>query len=296
MKLGIIIPVYNRSRTILTTLESLKAQTVLPDLVVVVDDGSTDGTMESVSNWSQTSGVSLPLKILRVGHGGAGQARNAGWALLSDCDLVSFLDSDDCWPSDMVESAKRVLSAHTVGVADSVILQHRMKTQKRFGKSIAEDPFRMLTGGLQDPGILSSLVLGYDVADRCMPFRPDIPTGQDMPFLLSLTCHGEWKPLPAKTVQQRRDDFKPGEESNLSNKYFDREVLWARAFSLSWHITKAQLSNRDRKLLCACLKYRWARAAAFQRKNGQNLHAMISKIRSIIFGVRGHYHTLIHKV
>ncbi len=84
--LSVVIPAYNAERTVGTVLEALQAQEPHPDEVIVVDDGSADGT----------AGVAerLGAQVIRAEGGGyAGGARNRGWDVATG-DVVVFLDAD----------------------------------------------------------------------------------------------------------------------------------------------------------------------------------------------------------
>lgn len=92
---SVIVPVYNRRALIGATLRSVMAQTY-PDVeVLVVDDGSDDGTADEV-----TSSFGDAVRLIRLGaNQGRSAARNIGWAEARG-DLVAFLDSDDLWSAD----------------------------------------------------------------------------------------------------------------------------------------------------------------------------------------------------
>jgi glycosyltransferase involved in cell wall biosynthesis len=90
--ISIIIPAYNHAGLIGETLRSLLNQTVLAKEIIVVDDGSTDGTaektLEAFENWKPEkrwqgavfSKIQLPiLEILRQVNAGTGAAKNRDW-------------------------------------------------------------------------------------------------------------------------------------------------------------------------------------------------------------------------
>jgi len=88
---SVVIPARNAAATLPRTLEALAAQDPAPGEVVVVDDGSTDGTV------ALAEGHPIVTRLLRAGPGaGPGAARNAGTAATAG-DVVVFLDSD-CFP------------------------------------------------------------------------------------------------------------------------------------------------------------------------------------------------------
>ncbi|MBI4892557.1 MAG: glycosyltransferase family 2 protein [Acidobacteria bacterium] len=89
-KISVVIPAYNAEMTIRKALDSVLRQTIKPLEIVVVDDGSADGTVLAVQKYG--SGV----KLLRQANQGAGAARNHGVeAALGD--WIAFLDADDEW-------------------------------------------------------------------------------------------------------------------------------------------------------------------------------------------------------
>ncbi|MBZ9743058.1 MULTISPECIES: glycosyltransferase family 2 protein [unclassified Mesorhizobium] len=87
---GVVIPAFNASGTIAETLRSVAAQTVRPELVVIVDDGSTDDLAAAIG------GTDLPLRLLRQENAGPGSATTRGIAALST-PFIATLDADDLW-------------------------------------------------------------------------------------------------------------------------------------------------------------------------------------------------------
>lgn len=96
---AVIVPNYNKKKTIRACLDSVFAQTYRPAEVIVVDDASTDGSREMAEQYA--------CRILRLaGNTGAAGARNAGVAD-STAPLVFFLDSDTALAPDAIENAVR---------------------------------------------------------------------------------------------------------------------------------------------------------------------------------------------
>ncbi|TGQ01889.1 MULTISPECIES: glycosyltransferase family A protein [unclassified Mesorhizobium] len=93
---GVVIPAFNASGTIAETLRSVAAQTVRPDLVVIVDDGSTDDLAAAIG------GTDLPLQLLRQANAGPGSATTRGIAALST-PFIATLDADDLWLPTKIE-------------------------------------------------------------------------------------------------------------------------------------------------------------------------------------------------
>lgn len=102
--ISVIVPTYNRAALIHETLASIFEQTYADYEVLVVDDGSDDGTYETLASYGDR------IRYLRIQHAGASVARNAGMALARG-DTVAFLDSDDRWTPTFLEKMTAALTA-----------------------------------------------------------------------------------------------------------------------------------------------------------------------------------------
>jgi glycosyltransferase involved in cell wall biosynthesis len=99
---SVVIPTYNAAATVAETLLSVCAQTRMPREVIVVDDCSSDNTIEVVKSVAQNF-ESGQLKIVQNDKNqGAAETRNTGWSLASG-EYVAFLDADDTWHPRKIE-------------------------------------------------------------------------------------------------------------------------------------------------------------------------------------------------
>jgi glycosyltransferase involved in cell wall biosynthesis len=113
MIVSVIIPTYNGAHRIMNVLRSLEKQLYKPDEVIVVIDGSTDGTAELVGNSSfQLKG----LKIINQENRGRAQVRNRG-AREANGDLLLFVDDDMVAPETWVKEHL----AHHQSFPDSIV-------------------------------------------------------------------------------------------------------------------------------------------------------------------------------
>jgi glycosyltransferase involved in cell wall biosynthesis len=92
MSIDVIIPTYNRAHVLDRTVQSVLNQSYKDFRIILVDDGSTDGTNEKVHQYKNDS----RFKILTQENQGVSSARNLGIRHSSN-DWISFLDSDDEW-------------------------------------------------------------------------------------------------------------------------------------------------------------------------------------------------------
>lgn len=108
-RVSVVLPTYNRADVLKKSIDSVLAQTY-PELeLIVVDDGSTDGTEELVRGISDERIRYFSTKLNR----GAAAARNYGIAHASpETEFLAFEDSDDLWHRDKLEKQLRELEQH----------------------------------------------------------------------------------------------------------------------------------------------------------------------------------------
>jgi glycosyltransferase involved in cell wall biosynthesis len=95
-RVSVIIPAFNAARFLAETLDSVMAQTAAPFEIIVIDDGSHDGTDEIALQYGEA------VTLLRTNRKGVSGARNAGAAAASG-DWLGFLDADDLWLPNKLE-------------------------------------------------------------------------------------------------------------------------------------------------------------------------------------------------
>jgi glycosyltransferase involved in cell wall biosynthesis len=102
---SIIIPAYNASKFITDAINSIHHQTYTNYEIIIVDDGSADGTIKIVENFGDK------VQLVQQEHGGIGKARNAGIAKAHG-KLIAFLDADDVWLPTKLEEQIQYLEVH----------------------------------------------------------------------------------------------------------------------------------------------------------------------------------------
>ena len=105
MSISVVIPTYNGSRFIAETLESVFAQTLQPDEVLVIDDGSTDNTAAIVESFAPR------VRVFRSSNQRQAAARNFG-ARQATSEWIAFLDHDDLWMRNKLERQMEELARH----------------------------------------------------------------------------------------------------------------------------------------------------------------------------------------
>ena len=126
MKTSIVMATYNGSRFIQEQLESIINQTVLPDEIVISDDGSTDSTVELVrSFFEQHSNLPIQYQLIMNDPNNRGVRGNFQNAVNhSNGEYVFFCDQDDIWFPNKIECLVSVLDSHKekVVIHDAQIL------------------------------------------------------------------------------------------------------------------------------------------------------------------------------
>lgn len=115
-RVSVVIPTFNRWTILEETLAALIRQTHAAAEIVVVDDGSTDGTWERLQAWRNKHSSELPLTTLRQANAGPGRARNLGVKHISG-DLVVFIGDDTIPEPDFLAEHVRAQSRHSDPVA-----------------------------------------------------------------------------------------------------------------------------------------------------------------------------------
>ena len=151
MRVSVIIPAYNATRTIRTTLDSLAGQA---GEIIVVDDGSTDGTAELVA------GEYPEVVLLRQENRGVSAARNSGMAVATG-DYIAFVDSDDFVAPDMFEKmvGKMERTNAEVAISNPYLFDHNSGEIRPYRNMLSFYRFSLLGGfsPLEHPGVFTFL-------------------------------------------------------------------------------------------------------------------------------------------
>jgi glycosyltransferase involved in cell wall biosynthesis len=109
-KISIITPCYNSESFIGATIESVRNQTFADWECIVVNDGSTDSSEDTVGSYLK---LDQRLQLLNQPNGGVCKARNNGFKAASpDSEYLLFLDADDCLEAAMLETLSKYLDSH----------------------------------------------------------------------------------------------------------------------------------------------------------------------------------------
>ena len=128
---SVILPVHNRSASVARAIRSVLSQTYSPVELIVVDDGSSDGT------WDVLAEFAADATLLRQERSGPYAARNRA-IRAAHGDLIAFIDSDDAWLPDRLARQVPLFERREVGLVfgDARVVTPAGPTQRRlFGIS-----------------------------------------------------------------------------------------------------------------------------------------------------------------
>jgi glycosyltransferase involved in cell wall biosynthesis/SAM-dependent methyltransferase len=209
-KVSVIIPVFNGQQFIGKAIDSVLHQTYLPAEIIVVDDGSTDGTADIVKGFFHPV-----VKILYVSkkHGGASSARNLG-ILRSKSELLAFLDADDVWERDKLQRQVEVFqktSDQTLGVVycDYGNISPEGLELENF-RGFVVDPhvkgrvYEKLLSGNKIAGSDSAVLVRRECFQRQGLFDEQLVTCEDWDMWLRIAKEFTFDYVPQKLVWLRR--------------------------------------------------------------------------------------------
>jgi teichuronic acid biosynthesis glycosyltransferase TuaG len=205
-RISVVIPCYNVRDYVAEAIRSALSQTVLPAEIIVVDDGSTDGSDSIVAAFAPR------VNLVRQKNAGPSAARNSG-IRLSTGDLIAFLDADDAWEPDKLARQVTALRDHP----PAVLCHTQMRIVDRAGC-----PGDLGWGGtygkyddlLLGCGVCTSSVLVHRAAlFSAGLFDPLYAAAHDYDLWLKLARLGPMVPIPDPLVRYR------WHSSNVSSQY-----------------------------------------------------------------------------
>ena len=216
---SVIMPTYNRARWLGRAIESVLAQIEPGDELIVIDDGSTDGTRDVLAAFGDR------VTCLAGGHRGAGPARNLGLARARG-DLVAFLDSDDEWLPGKLALQRSFMAARPEVVfcfSDFQVVTADGAVEHGFLRRWPHDPrsFRDMFGAPQQFAgrdayvgdlhvwlldgfyvLANTLVVRRAAAGDALRFSEDLETYEDVECFIRLSRRGPAAYLDVETAQQ----------------------------------------------------------------------------------------------
>ena len=225
-RVSVLIPAFNAERYLGEAIESALAQTHPPFELIVLDDGSSDGTAEAARAFGKS------VRYRRQEHEGVGAARNH-CVELARGDHLAFLDADDRWDPRKLERQLEAMRSDS-RPADSrpdIVLSH---VRQFVSPDLpAMKAARIRCPPTSQPGYLpGAMLVSREVFDRVGPFRTDVHFGEFMDWIARSRDLGLRQLMLDETMLWRRLH-----DTNLSVRRRDRRGDFA-------HVLKASLDRR----------------------------------------------------
>jgi glycosyltransferase involved in cell wall biosynthesis len=275
---SVVIPAHNAAATIGETLDSVRAQTHRQLDIVVVDDGSTDATLDLVhAHAAQDSRV----RLLQQSNAGVAAARNAGVAGARS-ELVAPVDADDLWRPDKIE--RQLGALQRGGEAVGLVYTWSMLIDER-SRIIGEGSHDTDTGGVLRAlcrgnivGNGSSALMrrsavqaagGYDASLR----QRRAQGCEDYKLYLSIAERWQFAVVP---------EYLTGYRQGSPSMSSDALQMWR-----SWQIVEAEVGQRHPELAEDLRIGRWNAAQwLYGRARDSARHADALRLAAALYGLR----------
>ncbi len=200
--ISVVIPAYNAEKWISQTIKSVQQQTFSDWEIIVIDDGSTDSTLEILKGI-----VDERLKVFSYENAGVSVARNRGLAH-SAGEFIAFLDADDLWTPDCLELFLAALKQHPE--ADVAYCWTARIDEK--GNFLSAKPPVFFEGNIYPQLLVTispflhcgSLLIRQQAIESVGEFDPCLKLGEDRDYWLRLARHSHFVLIPKVQLLYRQ--------------------------------------------------------------------------------------------
>lgn len=222
-----VIPTYNRSHKVVDAVKSALDQCSPPDEIIVVDDGSTDDTINVLNS---CFGDKIRI-IVHENNRGISEARRTGY-LAASGNWIAYLDSDDAWPRDSLHRLRSAISMSgpetVVAFGDMLIVTGRDHDQKHFANVgfNLDGPVSLLCARdavfpVMYPYFQSSLIR-RSALTKARAFEEKLRIGEDSLSFAQLSVCGKFVAIPDITCHHDRigEDELSLHQDEIKNPHF----------------------------------------------------------------------------
>ncbi len=263
---SVIIPTCNgRARFVDQALASVAAQTFRDFELIIVDDASTDGTLESIQDMMpQIMAASPDTPIIyaqRAINGGPSAARNDG-AERASGEFLAFLDQDDLWAPTFLEETSQRLQAMGEDTAILSVDGYQINANKNIVCYLKNRETNIqykyhsilsLSNGYKVP--IQGSLLRKDAFETIKGFDEHLRIWEDRDFVIRLTQHYRVASIAKPLYSLRRYGLARGDGGGSACANTKSELAYAsRKYFLEKH---APICRQD-PLLTKALQYEWA--------------------------------------
>ena len=283
----VVIPVFNGEPFVAKAVESVRAQTMKEVEIIVVDDGSTDGTQAVLTELERTHGI----RWYQQDHGGPARSRNRGIDAARG-EFIALLDCDDVWLPDKLEAQLSIMRGDaSVGLVHTdfdVVDEHGAVLEHVLARQSPEPIVQAFVGG--HTALPSTLLIRKEVLQKVGALRPELYGSEDSDLTVRLYTVTKFACIDRVLVRKLQRGH--GYRDMAFDEIMHREkVLSSRELFLNG-LERMQPLNRAQR---AALDREWAnyfllrgRAAEKQRRPGDARRYYWQAIQKAPFRLRGY--------
>lgn len=247
-KISVIVPTFNRAHTLPRALDSVLTQSLRPEEIIVVDDGSHDNTADVVEAWRAKANFCGNFIYLKTTNRGVSLARNLG-AQNATSSWLAFLDSDDEWLPHKLEMQAPLTLEFPLVHGEEIWIRNgvRVNAMKKYEKSGGRIFKRCVDLCCISP---SSVLISKELFTKLDGFRSDFPVCEDYELWLRITARYDVGFI-AKPVQKKYG----GHDDQLSRLYKAMDFYRCRAlvpFLENIEITAEERAHVTQTLIEKC--------------------------------------------
>ena len=239
-RFSIVMPAYNASATISDSIRSVQDQTLTDWELLVLDDGSSDDTLEIVRSHAE---LDRRIRVFSQDNSGPSVARNRG-VKESNSDIIAFLDADDFWAPERLQGCMHIFESEPeIGVIFS-----RTRFMDEHGQQLGtlSPAFRDLCISqfmAENPACsTSNFTCRREVFEDVGGFAEDLHFAEDQDWLLRVVLDGTWDVCGVNAEWFFYRSCASSQSSDLEQMRRGWEVLMRRA--LTAYPEKAALHHR----------------------------------------------------
>jgi len=268
----VVIPTHNRRAMVREAIDSVLAQRGVDFEVIVVDDGSTDGTSASLRELGDR------IRVIVTENRGVSAARNLGVAAGSG-ELIAFLDSDDQWLPAKLATQVAFMRDHPqveICQTEEIWIRNgrRVNSCNHHRKADGAIFERSLELCLVSP---SAVMLRRSLFDRLGGFDESLPACEDYDLWLRIACDSEVYLLPEPLVIKRG-----GHADQLSRRYWGMDRF--RVASIARLLAGDRLDVARREQALSVLKRKCEILANGAARRGKSDEAVRYRQLATIYG------------
>lgn len=235
-KVSVIMPAYNAEKYIAESIESLLVQTLSDWELIVVNDGSTDNTLQVIERFTDPR-----IKVITQQNQGEAAARNRGLDTAVG-EYIAFLDSDDLYLPDALTSLSHYLDDHIeydVVFSDGYICDAQGEKLMR----LSEHRPDIYTGDILQYVVLSGSVIGAihstmtrqaTINSTNTQFDTDLVIGPDWDFWIQLARFAKFGYLDQLTCMYRVHQSNVTRTSGTEKRYRDLLTGRFKVWNADW--------------------------------------------------------------